>query len=89
MLKIINAKVLVSILAVLAAIAGVLVHEHQVNERNAAAAERTAAILAQQQREADAKKKADQDFINDVNRRKHQQNNMPANQGKTWRTYIP
>lgn len=89
MLKVINTKVLIAILAALTLIAGLLVRQHEVSERNAVAAEKAAAILAQRQREAEAEKKADQDFINDVNRRKQQQHNMPAHESKGWQTYIP
>ena len=89
MLKIINTKVLIAILAALTVIAGLLVRQHEVSERNAASAAKAAAILEQQQHDAEAQKKADQDFVNDVNRRKHQQNNMPANESKGWKTYVP
>ena len=89
MLKIINTKVLIAILAVLTAIAGLLVHQHEVSERNAQAAEKAAAILAQQQREAEAQKKAYQDSIDRINKIKKQQNLNPGHESKGWQTYIP
>ena len=64
MLKLINTKVLIAILAALIAIAGLLFHQHEVSDRNARAAAKAAAVLAQQQREAEARaKKHDQDVF--------------------------
>lgn len=89
MLKVINTKVLIAILAVLTAIAGLLVRQHEVSERNAAAAEKAAAILQQQQRDADAAKKADQDMRDNIQRLRKQHNSNPANESKGWQTYVP
>lgn len=73
MLKAINTKILIGILAALTVIAGILVHIHQVDARNAAAAERTAAILKQQQDAAQKQKDEDANFWNKVeaDKKKH------------------
>ena len=89
MLKMINAKVLIAILAVLTAIAGLLVHQHQVSERNAAAAAQAAAILAQQQRDAEAAKKADQQMRENIQRLRKQHDSNHTNESKGWQTYVP
>ena len=58
MLKAINTKILLAILAVLAAIAGAVAYQRHEAEVAAAAAQRAAAILQQQQRNAEEQKSA-------------------------------
>ena len=89
MLKVINTKVLIAILAALTAIAGLLVRQHEVSERNAAAAAKAAAILQQQQLDAEAQKKAYQESIDRIAKIKKQQNLNPGHESKGWQTYIP
>lgn len=89
MLKVINTKVLIAILAVLTAIAGLMVHQHEVSERNAAAAANAAAISAQQQRDAEAAQKADQQMRENIQRLRKQHDSNHANESKSWQTYVP
>ena len=60
MLKLINTKVLLSILAILFVIAGLLVHQNHISEQQAADAAKTRAILEQQQKKADDQEKQDE-----------------------------
>ncbi len=72
MLKLINTKVLLSILAVLLAIAGLLVHENRVSERQAADAAKARAILEQQQKKTNDQEKQDEaerQRLNEMKRR--------------------
>lgn len=59
MLKAINTKILLGILAALTAIGAMLVHQNHVNEQATAAAARSAAVLEQQQKDTDAQEKHD------------------------------
>lgn len=83
MLKIMNTKVLIAILAVLTTIAGLLIHQHEVSERNAAA------ILAQQQQDTEAAQKADQQMRENIQRLRKQHDSNHANESKGWQTYVP
>ncbi len=56
MLKAINTKLLIAVLAALTAIGALLVHNNRVNEKAAADAAKAAAILQQQQKAADEAK---------------------------------
>ena len=87
MLKIMNTKVLIAILAVLTTIAGLLIHQHEVSERNAAV--KAAAILAQQQRDTEAAQKADQQMRENIQRLRKQHDSNHANESKGWQTYVP
>lgn len=89
MLKAINTKILIAILAALTAIAGILVHQHQVNERAAASAAKAAAILEQQQKDSDAAKKHDAELWDGVRQQRKKHNVNPTNSSKTWTTYVP
>ena len=89
MLTAINTKILLSILAAITVIGGLLYRQHEANEKAAAAAARAAAILQQQQHVAEEQKKRDAEFAAQVqsNRKKH--DSTAAHEGKTWKTYIP
>lgn len=89
MLKAINTKILISILAALTAIGAALAHQHQVNERAAASAAKAAAILQQQQNDADAAKKHDAELWDGVGKQRKKNNANPANSSKTWTSYVP
>lgn len=89
MLKAINTKILLGILAALTLIGGLLIHQNHVNEQAAASAAKAAAILQQQQSDADEVKKKNAQFWEDVKKQKAKQNNSPANSSKTWQHYIP
>ena len=60
MLKAINTKILLAILAVLTTIGGLLVHQNHVNEQRAADAAKARAILEQQQKATEDQKKQDE-----------------------------
>jgi len=89
MLKAINTKILLTILAALVAIGGTLAYQRHETQKAAAAAAKAAAILQEQQKEADEQKAAAEAFRQrvDADRKKH--SSAAAHEGKTWRTYIP
>lgn len=89
MLKAINTKLLIAILAALAVIGGLLVRQNGIRKDQAAAAARTAAVLEQQQRQAAAEQKYREDEAKKVNQMHRSKNNMPDKQGGTWTHYIP
>ena len=92
MFQAINTKILIAILAALTVIGGVLLHIHQVSERNAAAAEKTALILKQQQDAAAAEKARQAAFWADVEKKKKASNSLyqskPGKKG-AYQSYIP
>ena len=81
-LKVLNTKYLTAILAVLATIASaVLYQRHEVAK--------AAAILEQQQRDAERQRQEDEAFQRRVEEQKRKHSHAAANEGKTWRNYIP
>ena len=85
----INTKLLIAILAALGTIAALLVHQQHEAEKTAVAAAQAAAILKQQQDAEQKRQKAYAEFTEKVNAEKRKNSKMPADQGKTWRTYLP
>jgi type II secretory pathway pseudopilin PulG len=86
MLKLINTKILLSILAALVAIGSAAIYQsHEAHK----AAEAAAAILQQQQHDADEQRKRDEAFRKQVEQDRKRHNSAAANEGKTWKTYIP
>jgi Flp pilus assembly protein TadG len=89
MLKLLNTKILLALLAVSLTTGGYLYHEHEVNVRAADAAAKAAAILEQQQAADAAAKKNDAETWEFV-RKQHQKNNVnPVNGSKAWTHYLP
>lgn len=88
MLKAINTKILLGILAALTAIGALLVHQNHVNEQAAAAAARSAAVLEQQQKATDAQKKHDAEFWKEVEADKKKHNSNIGGGSKT-NSFIP
>ncbi len=82
MLKLINTKLLIAILAVLATIASAVLYE-----RHEAA--KAAAILLQQQRDAERQRQEDEAFRKRVEEQKIQHSHAAADKSKTWRNYVP
>ena len=82
MLRLLNTKFLTAILAVLAVIASAAIYQC----REAA---KVAAVLKQQQRDADHRKQEDEAFRKKVEADKKRHNSAAGNQSKTWSTYIP
>ncbi len=89
MLKAINTKILIAILAALTAIGGALSYQRHEATKAAAAAAKAAAILQQQQRDADKRKAEDEAFRQRVEQDRKRHSSAAAHEGKTWRTYIP
>jgi Tfp pilus assembly major pilin PilA len=89
MLKAINTKILLAILAALTAIGGALTYQRHEAAKAAAAATKSAAILQQQQKEAEERKAENEAFQRRVEADKRKHNSAAANEGKTWQKYIP
>ena len=87
MLKLINTKVLLSILAVLLVIAGLLVHQNHVREQQAADAAKSRAILEQQQKKAEDQQKQDEAERQRLNEMKRKSRSF--DQGGSSVHYIP
>ena len=82
MLKAINTKILIAILAALTAIGSSVIYQsHE--------AHKAAAILQQQQHDAEERNKEDEAFRRKVEQDKKRHNSAAGNQGKTWKSYIP
>ena len=89
MLKAINTKLLLAILAALTAIGGALTYQRHEAAQAAAAAAKAAAILQQQEKEAEERKAEDETFRERVEVDKKRHNSAAAHEGKTWQKYIP
>ena len=89
MLKAINTKILLAILAALTAIGGTVAYQRHEMEITAAAAEKAAALLQQQQRDAEDQKKRDEAFRQQVERDRKQHNSAAGREGRTWQSYLP
>jgi hypothetical protein len=82
MLTAINTKILLAILAALIAIGGALAYQgHEMAK--------AAAILEQQQNQAEQQKERDKAFRQQVEKDKKNHNSAAANEGKIWQNYIP
>jgi Ni/Co efflux regulator RcnB len=82
MLKLINTKLLIAILAALGVIASAALYQ-----RHATA--KVAAILEQQQRDAERRRQEDEALRKKVEEDKKRHSSAAANEGKTWKSYIP
>ena len=82
MLKLLNTKLLIAILAVLATIASAVLYQRR-------EAEKTAAILFQQQRDAERQRQEDEVFRKRVDEQKRKHSHAAGNEGNTWRNYVP
>ena len=89
MLKLINTKILLAILAAIVAIGSFLVHEHDVNAQAAASAAKAAALLQQQRDDADAAKKHDAELWEQVRKHRQEHNSANVNGSHTWTHYLP
>jgi hypothetical protein len=85
----INIKILVSILAALVAIGGMLAYHNLQEKRAADAAARTAAILKQQQDAAQAEKAREAALWKSVEEQKKKHDNLNKGGSKTWQAYLP
>jgi Tfp pilus assembly protein PilE len=75
MLKLLNTKLLIAILAVLAVIASAAIYQRHQDAK-------AAAVLEQRKQEDEA-------FRKKVEADKKRQNSAAGNEGKTWKSYIP
>jgi cell division protein FtsL len=82
MLKLINTKLLIAILAALGVIASAAIYQ---NHQTAKAT----AILEQQQKDAEQRKQEDEAFRKKVEDNKKRHSSAAGNEGKTWKNYIP
>ena len=82
MLKAINTKLLLAILAALTAIGGAVAYQsHE--------AHKAPAILQQQQHDVEEQRRRDEAFRKQVEQDKKRHNSAAGNEGKTWKSYIP
>ena len=82
MLKAINTKILLAILAALAAIGSAVIYQsHE--------AHKAAAILQQQRHDAEERERQDEAFRKKVERDKKRHNSTAGNEGETWKSHIP
>ena len=82
MLKAINTKILLAILAALTAIGSAVIYQsHE--------AHKASAILQQQQHDAEERNKEDEAFRKKVEQDKKRHKSAAGNEGKTWKSYIP
>jgi uncharacterized membrane protein len=89
MFSAINTKILLAILAALCAIGGAVAYQRHETETATKAAAKAAAILEQQQREAQEQKARDEAFRQRVEADKKRHNSTAAQEGKTWKSYVP
>ena len=89
MLKLINAKILLAILAALSALGGALVYQRHETEKAAATSARTAAILKQRQKDVEEQRKCNEAFQQQVDQDKKRHDSAAAKEGKTWQNYVP
>jgi hypothetical protein len=82
MLKLLNTKLLIAILAVLAALASAAIYQRH-------EATKAVAILELQQRDAAQRKQEDEAFRKKVEADRRRHNSAAGNEGKTWKSYIP
>ena len=82
MLSVINTKLLIIILASLAAIGSAVVYQRHESAK-------ATALLLQQQREAEEQKARDEAFRKRVEQDRARHNSAAAHEGKTWKTYVP
>jgi membrane protein implicated in regulation of membrane protease activity len=75
MLKLLNTKLLIAILAVLAALASAAIYQRHETAK-------TTAVLKQRKQEDEA-------FRKKVEADKQRHNSDAGNEGKTWKSYIP
>jgi hypothetical protein len=89
MFQLIQTKLLVAIFAALAVIASTEIYRAHEAHRAADAAAKSAAILEQQQHEAEARRKQDEAFHKQVEDARKHRSMAAGNESKTWKTYIP
>jgi type II secretory pathway pseudopilin PulG len=89
MLKAMNTKILLAILAALTALGSAAVYQRHETEKAAEAAAKAAASLQRQQQNAEERNKEDEAFREKVEQNMKRHNSAAGNEGKTWKSYIP
>ena len=82
MLKLLNTRLLIAHLAVLAAIASAAIYQH-----NQAA--KISTLFNENQRHAEQRRTEDEAFRKKVEEDKKKQDSAARKEGKTWKSYIP
>jgi hypothetical protein len=82
MVQLLNTKLLIAILVALGVIASAAVYQ-----RHEAA--KLATVLQQQQRYTEQRKQEDEAFRKNVEADKERHSSAAANEGQTWKSYIP
>ena len=89
MLKALNTKILLAILAALTVIGSAVLYQRDQTQKAAAAAAKAAAILQVQQDDAEYQRQENETFRKKVEADKKRHSSTAAHEGKTWKTYIP
>ena len=89
MLNAINTKILLAILAALTAIGSAVTYQRHEAEKAAEAAAKAAAILQLQRDDKEYLKQENEALRKQVEADKKRHNSAAANEGKTWKSYIP
>jgi hypothetical protein len=89
MLNAIHTKLLITILAALTVIAGLLVRLEQANKRAAAAEAKVAQVLQEQLRQAEEQKKQEAEFRRQLAEAQKKSHSFAGNESKTWQSYVP
>ena len=89
MLKLINTKLVIAILAALTAIGALLVRQHEQTQRAADEPERAAAILKQQQADQQAQKDREAALWKQAEENKKKHSSMNKGGSPTWQHYLP
>lgn len=82
MLKLLNTKLLIAILAALGVIASAAIYQRHETAK-------AVAILEQQQRDAERRSQEDEAFRKKVEEDKKRRNSAAGDEDKTWKSYIP
>ena len=89
MLKAINTKILLAILAALTVIGGAAIYQRNQAAKTAAAAAKAAEILRLQKDDNDYLKQENEALRKPVDADKNLPSSSASHEGKTWKTYIP
>ncbi len=89
MWNVMNTKLILLILAALTILGSAVAYQRYESTKAAAAAARAAAILEQQRKSAAEQREHEEALRKGVEKARRAHNSAAANEGKTWRTYIP
>ena len=89
MLNAINTKILLAILAALTVIGGAAIYQRDQAAKTAASAAKAAQILQIQKDDNDYLKQENETLRKQVEAEKKRHSSAAANEGNTWKTYLP